>query len=187
MADTHSETLLQPSRRPVRRLFVVLGLVVLVLDQFTKHLIVRGMIVGDSVPVLGRVLSFTYSRNTGSAMGLVPAGGRLLAIIAALFVLGIVVWGERWARRNPWLVWGLGVLLGGALGNLIDRVRLNYVIDFIDVHFWPVFNVADIAVCAGAAAILIGTLLYDERHGCSAEQKSLCEDTEETNLSRKQD
>lgn len=187
MADLQSTTLQQPSRRPVRRLFVVLGLVVLILDQLTKQLIVRHMMVGESIPALGRALSFTYSRNTGSAMGLVPAGTRVLALVALLFVVGIVVWGARWAGRNPWLVWGLGGLLGGALGNLIDRVRLNYVIDFLDVHFWPVFNVADIAVCCGAAAILIGTLLYNEQDGCSAQQKCACEVSEEPNPSREQD
>lgn len=187
MADLQYEIVQQPSRRPVRRLFVMLALVVVALDQLTKYLIVRQMVVGDSFPVLGRVLSLTYSRNMGSAMGLVPAGGRTLAIVAGIFVVAIVIWGVHWARRNAWLAWGLGGLLGGALGNLIDRVRLNYVIDFLDVHFWPVFNVADIAVCLGAAAILIGTLLYDEQQGCSPDEKCACEDPEESNPSREQD
>ena len=166
MPQLPPETVTQPSRRPVRRLFVMLAAVVVALDQYTKHLVFTRMIVGDSYPVLGKILSFTYSRNTGSAMGLVPAGGRVLAVVAAAFVVGIIVWGARWAGRNPWLAWGLGLLLGGAVGNLIDRVRLTYVVDFLDVHFWPVFNVADIAVCCGAGLILIGTLLYTEPGNC---------------------
>ena len=161
------ETAKQPGRRPVRRLFAMLAVAVVALDQLTKHFIFTRMIVGDSYPVLGKILSLTYSRNTGSAMGLVPAGGRVLAVVAAVFVVCIVVWGARWAGRNPWLAWGLGLLLGGALGNLIDRVRFGYVVDFLDVHFWPVFNVADIAVCCGAGLILIGTLLHQETDSCA--------------------
>lgn len=172
MPELQPEPVAQPSRRHVRRLFVVLAAVVVALDQYTKHLIFTRMIVGDSYPVLGKILSFTYSRNTGSAMGLVPAGGRVLAVVAAVFVVCIFVWGPHWARRSPALAWGLGLLLGGAVGNLIDRVRLSYVVDFIDVHFWPVFNVADIAVCCGAGLILIGTLLYTEpdNRACSASE-----------------
>lgn len=159
----------QPSRRPVRRLFVLLAAVVVALDQLTKYLIVDRMLLGESVPVAGRLLSFTYTRNMGSAMGLIPGGGTILAIVAGIFVIAILLWGHRCAGQNPWLIWGLGGLLGGAIGNLLDRARLGYVVDFIDVHFWPVFNVADIAVCCGAAAILIGTLLYNEqRDGCAA-------------------
>jgi signal peptidase II len=167
MPQLPPETATQPSRRPVRRLFVMLAAVVVALDQVTKYFIFTRMIVGDSYPVLGKVLSVTYSRNTGSAMGLVPAHGRVLAVVAAVFIVGIMVWGARWAGRNPWLAWGLGLLMGGAVGNLIDRVRFGYVVDFIDVHFWPVFNVADIAVCVGAGLILVGTILYTEPGQCA--------------------
>lgn len=162
MADTALPQQPQPSRRPIRRLFVLLAAVLVVLDQYTKYLVCAHLAVGESWPVLGSLLSFTYSRNTSSAMGLMPLPTRALAVIAALFVVAILIWGVRWAERNGWLLWGLGLLLGGAVGNLLDRVRLNYVVDFIDVHFWPIFNVADIAVCCGAALILIGTLLYQE-------------------------
>jgi signal peptidase II len=168
MTESQPHLTTQPSRRPVRRLFVLLAAVVVALDQLTKYLIVREMALGQSTPVLGKALSFTYTHNTGSAMGLLPAGGPVLAIIAGIFVIAILLWGHRWVGRNPWLIWGLGALLGGAIGNLLDRARLGYVDDFIDVHFWPVFNVADIAVCCGAGAILIGTLLYNERRdACS--------------------
>lgn len=168
MPQSQPETAAQSSRRPVRRLFVALAAVVVALDQVTKYFIFTRMMVGDSYSVLEPVLSFTYSRNTGSAMGLVPAGGRVLAVVAAVFIVGIMIWGARWAQSNRWLAWGLGLLLGGAVGNLIDRVRFGYVVDFLDVHFWPVFNVADIAVCCGAAVILVGTLLYSEPKACSA-------------------
>jgi signal peptidase II len=169
MTETQQPMTTQPSRRPVRRLFVLLAAVVVALDQLSKYLVVRGLPLGQSTPVGGKLLSFTYTHNTGSAMGLIPAGGPVLAAIAGLFVLAILLWGHSWVGRNPWLIWGLGGLLGGAIGNLLDRARLGYVVDFIDVHFWPVFNVADIAVCCGAGAILIGTLLYNEqRDACSA-------------------
>lgn len=158
MPATQPLVLQQDGRRSYRRLFALVVPSLVALDQLTKYLVVTRMRLGESLPVLGRLLSFTSTRNDGGAMGLVPLGGRGLALVAAVFVVVILVWGGRWARRNCWYAWGLAGLLGGALGNLIDRVRLSYVIDFINIHVWPVFNVADIAVCCGAAMILIGAL-----------------------------
>ena len=135
--------------------FYVLAGVLLLLDQLSKYLAATSLAPGHSLPVLGPVLSLTLSYNSGTAMGLLPMAGRSLAIVAAVFALVLLVWGRRYAAQHPWLGWGCGLLLGGAVGNLTDRVRFGYVVDFLDLHVWPVFNVADVGVVCGAALIVL--------------------------------
>lgn len=139
-----------------RALILLLAAVGLVADQLTKHLAVRGLTFGAPTAFLGPVASLTLTHNRGAAMGLVPFGAQALAVIGALVVVGVIIWGPRLVGREPVALWGLGLLLGGAVGNLLDRVCLGYVVDFIDFHFWPVFNVADIAVVCGAALVVLG-------------------------------
>ena len=159
----------QLSRTPSRAClwgFCALPVAVLLLDQFTKYLVGVYLPLGKSIPALGPVLSLTLSHNSGAALGLWPAAGRSLAAIAALFVVAILVWGRRYAAQNRCAGWGLYLLMGGALGNLVDRLRFGYVVDFLDLHFWPVFNVADIAVVTGAALILLGVALGTQHGSC---------------------
>jgi signal peptidase II len=143
----------RPGSRPL--CFYLAAAVITVLDQVTKVLMVRQLALGASVPFLGPVASLTLTHNRGSAMGLLPGGGQFLAVVAALVIIAIAVLGPRYARANRLAWWGLCLLLGGALGNLLDRARLGYVVDFINFHFWPVFNVADIAVVCGAILMVI--------------------------------
>lgn len=124
-------------------------------DQLSKWQVQLHLPLGHSQPVLGPVMSLTHSHNYGAAMGLLPLGGPVLAATAALLVVALVIWGTRHATPSSLLSGGLTLLIAGALGNLIDRLRLGYVVDFLDFHFWPVFNVADIAVVIGAALLLI--------------------------------
>lgn len=142
--------------------------VVIALDQLTKLLVVRALGIYDSVTIIPRVLDFTYVRNTGLAYGVLnesavpykPLITGALAI-AALAGIGLYAWQlkphERWARL------GMALILGGAIGNLIDRARLGYVVDFVDVywrswHFWA-FNVADAAISVGAVCVFVDLLL----------------------------
>jgi signal peptidase II len=135
--------------------FYLAAAVVAVLDQFTKVLMVRHLALEASAPLLGPVASLTLTRNRGSAMGLLPGGGQFLAVVGAVVIVAIVYLGPRYARASRLAWWGLSLLLGGALGNLVDRARLGYVVDFINFHVWPVFNVADIAVVCGAILLVI--------------------------------
>lgn len=148
------------------------------LDQLTKHLVVRALGIYDSVTIIPRVLDFTYVRNTGLAYGVLnesavpykPLITGALAL-AALAGIGVYAWQlkahERWART------GMALILGGAIGNLVDRARLGYVVDFVDVywrtwHFWA-FNVADAAISVGAVCVFIDLLLAPRgtRHNAS--------------------
>lgn len=131
---------------------------VLVADQATKLAAVAWLRPLHSVPVLGRYLSFTYATNTGGAFGVMPTATAALAVVAMVVVVALIL-ATRWLEDNRLVAAGVACLLGGALGNLVDRLRVGYVIDFIDVHFWPVFNLADIGIVVGAGLLLVATVV----------------------------
>ena len=132
----------------------VIGAVTLGTDQLTKHWVTRAFATGESLPLLPPVLQLTYVQNTGAAFGLFK-GQQELFIFLSLFVTGWMLW-EFLVKhpRAPSVIWGCSLVLGGAVGNLIDRVRFGYVVDFVDLRVWPVFNIADSAITIGAALLL---------------------------------
>lgn len=141
---------------PVRRwysdplLLAVLG-VAFATDQFTKALIVGFLRLGESWPDTG-FFRLTYARNTGTAFGLFQDQAMILTIVSFVAVAAII-WFYRNAMTSPLLRAALGLQLGGAFGNLIDRLRLGYVVDFVDVGPWPIFNVADSSIVIGIAVL----------------------------------
>ncbi len=126
----------------------VLAAVVLLLDQSTKALIVGWLNWGESWPVEG-FFRFTHARNTGTAFSLFQGHSNILSIVAVIAV-GVLLW-VYWSTgaKSFILRVALGLQLGGALGNLLDRLQQGYVTDFIDVGPWPIFNVADSAISVG--------------------------------------
>lgn len=132
--------------------FWTISAFVLVLDQWTKHLVNKFL--SYSVPVIPGVLNLTHVKNPGTAFGLFGYSGPYLtaiAIAAAIFIGGYWTYLERQPQKpSTWLMFGLALPLGGAVGNLLDRLRFGKVTDFIDLHVWPVFNVADTAITIGA-------------------------------------
>lgn len=135
-----------------------LALTVIVLDQVAKALVVHALPSGG-LALFGGAIHLDYVRNSGAAFGVYRTGGLTFAVIAVLVSAGILVYFRRLARSPLAVRFGLGLIEGGALGNLIDRVRLGYVVDFIDLRWWPVFNVADSAIVVGVALLLIQSLL----------------------------
>lgn len=132
----------------------VLPLAVVILDQFSKYIVVENMALGESIPIIEEVFHLTYILNPGAAFGMF-AHNRLFFIAIAVIVIGIIIWARREILASPWEVKaGCGLFLGGAIGNLIDRVRQGLVIDFFDFRIWPVFNIADIAICIGVGLII---------------------------------
>lgn len=132
----------------------VLPLAVVILDQFSKYIVVENMALGESIPIIEEVFHLTYILNPGAAFGMF-AHNRLFFIAIAVVVIGIIIWARREILASPWEVKaGCGLFLGGAIGNLIDRARQGLVIDFIDFRIWPVFNIADIAICIGVGLII---------------------------------
>lgn len=139
----------------------------LVVDRISKWVVVDSLKLGESwnpVAALERWVSLTYVTNTGAAFGLFPDHGVIFMVIAVVVIAAIIFY-YRYLPGDQWLVQtSLGLQLGGALGNLVDRLRYGHVIDFIDFKVWPVFNVADSSIFVGVV-ILAFHLLRDREEG----------------------
>jgi len=146
------------------------------LDQVTKYLAMTQLDPGASVPILGGLLCLTLTRNPGGAFGLFQAWTQLLVIIAIIVVVGMLLLVRRKANMSRILTVSIGLELGGAVGNLIDRIRFRYVVDFIDLRVWPVFNIADIAITIGLF-LLAYYVFVNEPHGRPADN-SIREESE---------
>lgn len=147
------------TRRLDRRWFVplVVGVVGLVADQVSKFWVVQTLgpeTLLRAIPLMGDWFRIVYSHNTGIAFGLFQGMPQFFTLTALLISAGAVyVYWAHLPNRDPLLQCSLGLILAGAFGNVIDRIRLGYVIDFIQVGWWPVFNLADSAVFVGAALL----------------------------------
>ena len=148
------------------RLLLAVAAVVLTLDLVTKVLAVRLLAPGQPVSIIGDTVTWTLVRNSGAAFSMATGYTWLLTLVASGVVVGIVWMGRRLV--SPWWALGLGMILGGALGNLMDRFFRSpgplrgHVVDFLSIGWWPVFNVADAAVVIGAILlVLLSVLGYD--------------------------
>jgi signal peptidase II len=140
--------------------FLAVALVVLILDQLTKHVVSGGFLPGESRIVIPHLLKWTYEQNQHGAFGLFGSSPVLL-ILMALVVLLIFWFSFREAAGRSRLVRiAFGMILGGAIGNIIDRVHYRYVIDFIDFYkIWPnIFNVADACITVGVIFLILSSL-----------------------------
>lgn len=129
-----------------------------VLDAVTKSLVAASVPFGTEVPVVGRYVGITNVRNSGAAFGLVPAGAGVFLVASIVVAVALVVY----VARTPTSLWGgvvLGLILGGTVGNGFDRLVFGTVTDFINVHFWPVFNVADSAISIGVVLLIAVNVL----------------------------
>lgn len=134
--------------------FVIVALLVVIFDQLTKYYVVENFYLGESVPVIESVFHWTYILNPGAAFGMLE-GSRWFFVVIAVGVLGGIWYMKDEINEGGWMMqYGAALFGGGAIGNLIDRARSGLVIDFFDFRIWPVFNVADIAICVGVAMIL---------------------------------
>lgn len=139
--------------------FLLPAVIVVVLDQFTKQLFWRSFDPGRSTNVIDGIFRITLVKNTGAAFG-VFEGGRPFFIAASVVAAVLLLYvGLRLPASDRYKRTLLGLILGGAVGNLIDRVYSGEVIDFLEIgiagHWWPVFNVADVAVSVGVVLLLI--------------------------------
>jgi len=148
-----------PKARAWRFAGALCGLVV-VLDQAAKALVERNLVPGEEVEVVGP-LELTLTHNTGVAFGLASGGGARLVLLTvlALAVVAYVFWRDP-TRPGLWVAAGL--LAGGALGNLADRVRADAVTDYVQIGNWPAFNLADVAVTAGVVVLALSYLREGE-------------------------
>jgi signal peptidase II len=133
--------------------YLGLGLTILAVDQATKLWIQRTLAIGEAKPLIGGFVYLTHARNPGGAFGLFAHQNWLFFALMALLLLLVVKLVYPMRKQSTLLCYGLSIGLAGAVGNLIDRLRVGGVIDFIDVGFWPVFNVADGAIVLGVALL----------------------------------
>lgn len=143
------------------------ALFIVCLDQVSKIIVLKSLRIYESVPVIKGFFNLVHVRNRGMAFGLMNRpdmdfGFWILVSATILAIVLLLFWFYRMADKSNWTTFGLSLILGGALGNLIDRVRLHEVIDFLDVYVgsyhWPAFNVADAAITVGA--FMVGLSLF---------------------------
>ncbi|AZJ21989.1 lipoprotein signal peptidase [Bacillus wiedmannii] len=148
-------------------IYYVIALFVIAIDQISKWLIVKNMELGTSIPIIDNVLYITSHRNRGAAWGILENKMWFFYIITVVFVVFIVIYMQKYAKTDKLLGISLGLILGGAIGNFIDRVFRQEVVDFIHVYIfsynYPVFNIADSALCIGVVLIIIQTLLEGKK------------------------
>jgi signal peptidase II len=141
--------------------FLPIAVVIFGIDQLSKYIVVTNMFLGQSIPEHG-IFRFTYIYNTGALFGLFPNQTFLLIIASFLGIGFLLIFYHLYRFPGIFLRISLGLQLGGAFGNLVDRVRLGYVTDFIDVGPWPVFNLADSSIVIGLAVIAYVILFKSE-------------------------
>ena len=136
------------------------ALAAVVADQVTKHVVTKTLPLDNSVHVVGP-LSIHHVQNSGIAFGLFSSATAIVTVITAVAVVWMVVFFARSGSRHPVLPAALGLLIGGSISNLVDRIRLHHVTDFIDLRFWPAFNLADSFIVVGVAILLAGLIAAD--------------------------
>jgi len=162
--------------------YLALTAVIIILDAWTKWLILARMDLHEAIPVIRNLFQIVHVRNTGAAFGIgANADSRLVPILLNLGAIAVfcvvVVYAWRAAVTDRVLQTGLHLILGGAIGNLMDRFRFGYVVDFLDVyvtfggreHHWPAFNVADAAICVGIVLLFLDMRRKPEEAGAAAE------------------
>jgi signal peptidase II len=150
------------ARRPQ---WLALGLVVaaaVLADQVTKHIVSSQLALDDSIHVLGP-FSIHHVQNSGIAFGLFANATALVTALTALAIGWMLVFFARSGSRHPVLPVSLGLLIGGSSSNLVDRIRLGHVTDFLDLRYWPAFNLADTFIVVGVAILFATILLGDAR------------------------
>ena len=140
---------------PGRIAFFAVAVIVFVLDRITKTIVGATIPYGGEVQFLGGLVSITNIRNSGAAFGFAPAGAGFFLVAAIVVAVALVIYVARQPSDLPTDAI-LGLILGGTVGNVYDRVAFGSVTDFVNLHFWPVFNVADSCISVGVAALVLG-------------------------------
>jgi len=150
-----------------RRVYLLLAAAVVVLDQISKRVVASVLQLHDSREIVGGLLSLTHVRNRGAAFGFLsnaelPYQSVLFAALSVLALGAIAVYAIKLPASQGWPQVALALIMGGAVGNLIDRLAYGYVIDFVDVYWrsyhWPAFNVADSCISVGVGMLILDLL-----------------------------
>ena len=142
---------------------LLVALFIILLDQASKEWVRSAFSLHESVPLIPGFFNLTYIRNTGAAWGMFSGQNLALALLALVMLVALVLFRRKLLPPGRLHRVALGLLCGGIVGNLFDRLRLDYVTDFLDFYVgqwhWPAFNIADAAICIGVGIYILGTLL----------------------------
>lgn len=132
----------------------LIAILVVVADQLTKWLVLNHLAEGQGIDIIPGIFSLTHIENRGAAFGVLEGNIALFVLLTAI-IIGVVYYFYKKQEKNLILTWAVGLIFGGAVGNLIDRLVKHSVTDMFNFHIWPVFNIADIAVCVGCALLCV--------------------------------
>ena len=146
-------------------MYYIVALLIVIFDQLTKWWIVREMTIGERIPVIENFLYITSHRNQGAAWGILQGQMTFFYIVTVIVVVFVVYYIQKYGKEQPLFGYALAIILGGAIGNFIDRLFRKEVVDFIDVYpfgyNFPIFNVADSALTIGVLLMIV-YILYIE-------------------------
>ncbi|WP_010096757.1 signal peptidase II [Ornithinibacillus scapharcae] len=147
--------------------YYVLAIIVIALDQFTKFLVVKNMELYEQIPIIHDFFYLTSHRNTGAAWGILEGKMGFFYVITVIVIIGIMYYLHKFGKENALFASGLGLLLGGAIGNFIDRLFHQEVVDFLDFiifgYDFPIFNIADSSLTIGVIIVIIATILDEKK------------------------
>ncbi len=145
--------------------YCLIALIVIVIDQLVKWLVVTNISLGETIFHTNGILSLTHIRNTGAAWSILEGQLWFFFVITVITVGIILYFLKKNLHESKWLTIGLSLVLGGALGNFIDRMRLGYVVDMFQIDFvnFPIFNIADTALTIGVFCIMIYLFIEDRK------------------------
>ncbi|MDD3168017.1 MAG: signal peptidase II [Eubacteriales bacterium] len=143
--------------------FIIIAVVV-GLDQLAKYLIQANLTLNSSVPLIEGIFHITYIHNSGAAFSLFQNKTGFLITMQLVVITVVLAYLVKRRNKDHWcLLLSLSLIAAGGLGNLIDRTMNGYVIDFLDLRFWPIFNVADISVCVGCGLLVLYMFLFEPK------------------------
>ncbi|MGM0124244.1 signal peptidase II [Enterococcus sp. AZ194] len=148
-------------------IYLLLSAAVIGIDQWVKLWTVSNFKLGESQSVIENILSLTYIRNTGAAWSLLEGKMWFFTVVTTIAVIAVLYFLVKNLHGNKWFTIGLSLVLAGALGNFIDRIRLGYVVDMFQTDFinFPIFNVADMSLVIGVVCIFIYIILDEREKG----------------------
>lgn len=142
--------------------YFLIIIAVVISDQIIKNHVVGTMALYESIPVLQDIFHITYIHNTGAAFSLMAGKISVLILLSLFMIIAAVVFMLIMRKKgHPLMMTSVALIAGGGIGNLIDRIALGYVVDYLDFRVFPIFNLADIAVCVGCGLLVLYVLFFD--------------------------
>lgn len=144
-------------------MYYLVMIAIVAIDQAVKYIIAANFSAGESVPVILNIFHITYVQNRGAAFSTFMGQRMMLIGLPVVLIAALAFYYYRYGKEEHWtLRLAISLIIAGGIGNLIDRVFRGFVVDMFDFIVWPVFNVADIAVCIGCGALVLYVILFDK-------------------------